>query len=129
MAHAPLRCQTQGLFAIKDIADDVRRKEGQIDQLVKSAVARTLSFCDLRQCFAYFDLLKPPMRFGDFLDQGLVQATGSLTKDQLSLNAALSELGRRAPCSLIATATWVDLCVSTPIIIFAALKPVSMIDI
>lgn len=31
---------------------------------------------------------------------------------------------RRDPCSLIATATWVDLCVSTPMIIFWALKPV-----
>ncbi|KAA8607422.1 hypothetical protein AL036_11070 [Salipiger aestuarii] len=64
------------MFAIKDIADDVRGKESQIDQLVNPAVCRAFGFRNLGQRSACLDLFEPEMRFSDILYQGFIRAAG-----------------------------------------------------
>ena len=107
MTHAPVGRQAQGLFAIKDIANDVRSEEGQIDQLVNPAVCCTLGHCNLGQRSACFDLFEPEMRFSDVLDQGFIRTAGSITKNQLCLNAALSDLKWRCDdLQLLVNLSW-----------------------
>jgi len=95
MTNTPVGREAQGLSAIENIGDDVRRKERQVDQLVNPAVCRGFRSGNLRQCPACFDLLKPEMRFGDVPDQSFVSTCPSITKDQLCLNTALPQLEAR----------------------------------
>ena len=92
MLFAPIRGEAGWLIAFKDIADEIRRKEGEINHLLHAALRCLFCLRNLIEGLAQLHLFEPAVCFRDVADQLIVLPRGKVGEDELGLDAALSDL-------------------------------------